>query len=394
MMITKKVRLKVPKEMYEKFNQFAGSNRFAYNWALKYSSDYYDIFNKTISVQDLCKEFTKLRNNKEYSWLKDIPSNLTAQSIRDFGEARKRFFNKLANKPKIKKKKISYKSFYQDCDKIKIKNNSVQLTGLGIFKFCQKDYIPDGYFVSHKKEGREQIGVKPLNPRITFDGIYWYLSVAYEIKTEPIKLNENLKIGIDLGLKTFATVCYNDETKDDYQIEKIKTLKPKFKRLLKRKKRLDRKISKQNKNKRKVGEKASKNYIKLLQKRIKFNKKMTNIQLNLIYNLISQMVKSKPSKIVIENLNIKGMMKNYKLAKWIQFNQFYTFRKILDYKCKIYGIELIIADRFFPSSKICSCCGNKKDKLSLSERTYYCIECKYKIDRDDNASINLSNYID
>ena len=122
MMITKKVRLKVPKEMYEKFNQFAGSNRFAYNWALKYSSDYYDIFNKTISVQDLCKEFTKLRNNKEYSWLKDIPSNLTAQSIRDFGEARKKFFNKLANKPKIKKKKVSYKSFYQDCDKIKIKN--------------------------------------------------------------------------------------------------------------------------------------------------------------------------------------------------------------------------------------------------------------------------------
>lgn len=240
-------------------------------------------------------------------------------------------------------------------------------------------------------------GIRPLNPRITYDGIYWNLSLSYEKESVNNDLNQ-ISIGIDLGLKTFASIVVTDNT-NNKEIERysIKSNKEKFKKLSKRKRRLDRRISKQlekYKKSKKKGEviKKSNNYFKLLKKRQILTHKMTNIQKDTIHQLTAKLVKAKPENIVIEDLNVSGMMKNHKLAKWVQFNQFYNFKVILKYKCELNGINLIIADRYFPSSKMCPCCGVIKPKLSLSERIFICEECGHTEDRDYNAAYNLSCY--
>jgi putative transposase len=168
----------------------------------------------------------------------------------------------------------------------------------------------------------------------------------------------DVSIGVDLGLKEFATIVLNNNNK--HIVKVFKSLKDKYKQLSKRKKRLDRKISKRLlENKKKGDVTKSQNFKKLFKKRLKLTQKITNIQKDNIYQCISYMVKSKPKRIVIEDLNIKGMMKNKKLAKWISFNQFYNFKRILSYKCEMNNIELVIANRFTTPTTPIACLHGK-----------------------------------
>ena len=224
------------------------------------------------------------------------------------------------------------------------------------------------------------------NPRISFDGKYWYISIGVEVEAPEIELTDET-IGIDMGIKDLA-VCSNG-----MRFENINRT-PKAKKLAKKLRRLQRKVSRKyemNKN--------GKEYVKTgniikLEKQIKLtHRKIANTRLNHIHQATTAIAKSKPGRIVMEDLNVRGMMKNKHLSKAIGEQGFNMFLTILAYKCLFYGIEFVKADRFYPSSKKCCMCGNVKKDLKLSERSYKCPVCNNEIDRDYQASINLSRYM-
>ena len=236
------------------------------------------------------------------------------------------------------------------------------------------------------------IGVKYTNPRVSYDGKYWYLSVSIEKETEEVQLTD-ISLGIDVGIKDLA-ICSNGKVFKN--INKTKVVRQLEKRL----KRLQRQVSRKyelNKKQLKGGEIRCQfvktNKIMKLEKEIRLvHRRLKNIRLNHHHQTTNQIVKTKPSRIVMETLNLKGMMKNKHLSKVITQQGLYEFKRQLQYKCEKYGIEFVEADKWYPSSKTCSHCGNVKVKLSLSERTYHCEACGQSLDRDLNAAINLSRY--
>lgn len=193
-------------------------------------------------------------------------------------------------------------------------------------------------------------------------------------------------IGIDLGIKDLAICSDNRSYTNINKTDKVRKLN-------KKKRRLQRKVSKKYlKNKKGVCYCKTRNIIKSERQLLKVNRKLTNIRNTYLHSVTSEIIKRKPSFIVLEDLNVKGMLRNKHLAKAIQEQCFSEFRRQIAYKCEWNAIELIIADRFFPSSKLCSCCGNIKKDLKLSDRVYHCLECGNVIDRDYQASVNLRNY--
>ena len=317
-----------------KMFQYAGASRFAYNWALAREKENYEKGGKFISDSELRKEFTKLRHSDEYAWLLNISNNVTKQAIKDACTAYKNFFKGLQKFPRFKSKKRSMPKFYQDNVKIQFSNTHVKLEG---FSSSRKANKQKKNWVRLAEHGRIPTDVKYMNPRISFDGL-------------------------------------------------------KVKKLEKQKRRLQRSISRSyEKNKKGESYCKTNNVIKKEKLLLKRNHRLTNIRKNYLNQTISEIVNRKPRFICIEDLNVSGMMKNRHLSKAVQEQGFFWFRKQLEYKCSDKGIQLIVADRFYPSSKLCSCCGNIKKDLKLSDRVYRCA-CGNMIDRDFQASINLKTY--
>lgn len=234
------------------------------------------------------------------------------------------------------------------------------------------------------EKGRIPTNCEYLNPRFTYDGLYWYISVGIEIpNTTDIPTNEG--IGIDLGLKDLA-VCSDEHTyKNINKTHKIRKIE-------KRQRRLQRSVSRRyEKNKKGECYCKTRNLIKRQKELLKVMKRLMNIRCNHVHQVTSDIIKRKPSFICIEDLNVRGMMKNRHLSTSIQQQGFYELRRQLQYKAERNNIQLIIADRFFPSSKLCSCCGHVKSDLKLSDRIYRCT-CGNTIDRDVQASLNLKAY--
>ena len=317
-----------------KMFQYAGASRFAYNWALAREKESYEKGGKFISDSELRKEFTKLRHSDEYAWLLNISNNVTKQAIKDACTAYKNFFKGLQKFPRFKSKKRSMPKFYQDNVKIQFSNTHVKFEGFSSSRKANKQKMN---WVRLAEHGRIPTDVKYMNPRISFDGL-------------------------------------------------------KVKKLEKQKRRLQRSISRSyEKNKKGESYCKTNNVIKKEKLLLKRNHRLTNIRKNYLNQTISEIVNRKPRFICIEDLNVSGMMKNRHLSKAVQEQGFFLFRKQLEYKCSDKGIQLIVADRFYPSSKLCSCCGNIKKDLKLSDREYRC-ECGNIIDRDFQASINLKGY--
>ena len=223
-----------------------------------------------------------------------------------------------------------------------------------------------------------------MNPRVSFDGLNWWISVCVEFPDCKDRLN-NAGIGIDLGIKDLAICSDANKYKN---INKSQTVK----KLEKRKRRLQRSVSrKYEQNKEKGKYCKTHNIVKNEKLLLKVNHRLTNIRKNYLNQTTSEIVNRKPRFICIEDLNTSGMMKNRHLSKAVQNQGFFEFRKQLEYKCNDRGIQLIVADRFYPSSKRCSRCGNIKKDLKLSDRIFRC-ECGNVIDRDFQASINLKGY--
>lgn len=365
-----KIRLLPTKEQEKIMFNTIGCSRFAYNWALNRCNELYNQGVK-YKITDIRKEFTQLKKQNNFKWLNEVSSSATFESIRNLDKAFKNFFNKKSNYPKFKSKKELKQSFYVRNDRLYIRNNSCNIEKVGRVKFKTNYNIPD---------------CKYSNPYCSYDGKYWYLSFGIEFNENQIELNKDLSIGIDLGIKDLA-ICSNGMVfKNINKTKEVKRLKNKLKRL-------QRQVSKKYEMNKQGNKFVKTNNIVKLEKEIKLvYRKLSNIRLNHIHQSTNKIIKTRPYRVVMEDLNISGMMKNKHLSKSIQEQCFYEFIRQMKYKCEFNGIEFIQVDRFYPSSKTCSECGHIKDKLKLSERTYICEECGCVIDRDFNASINLSRY--
>lgn len=405
MILAKKVRLLPNVEQEKQLWKSAGTSRYVYNWALNKQIEHFQSTGKLTKINDstLRKELTQLKQNKDYEWLYEISNNIAKQSVKDVCKAIDRFhkqsikfgyryrklaiksgktltFNDFEDFPRFKSRKRSKPSFYNDTSKLKVKVDKVLIEKIGWVKLAEVNRIP--------------MNVKYYNPRISYDGKYWYISVSVEEKG-PISGKNDISIGIDLGLKDLAVVSHIDSAfKNINKTKGVKKLKKKLSRIQKQ-------ISKKYEKNKVLTEEAGENRYKFiktnniikLEKEINLiHRRLSNIRLNHIHQITTAIVKTKPCRVVVEDLNIKDMMKNKHLSEEIQEQCFNKFINILEYKCKFNSIELEKADRFYPSSKICSCCGEIKKDLKLKDRVFICPSCNFKIDRDKNAAINLSRY--
>lgn len=367
-----KIRLKPTKEQEILMNKSVGVSRFVFNWGL---SKWEEMYKEGLKPNG--KKIKKIFNNtikkeEQYKWLGEVSSQLISETFNDLQKSFDNFFDGKAKYPRFKTKKRSKKSFYVRYDRMNIKNDTVNIEKIGRVEFTTNYNIP--------------ILKAYVNPRCHFDGKYWYLTFGFEQDENQVELNHDLSIGIDLGITNLAVVSNIDSpVKNINKSSKVKKLNKKLKRL---QKKCSRKYE-MNKNEKEFIK--TQNIIKL-EKEIKLiHRKLTNIRNNHIHQATNSIVKLKPYRIVVEDLNISGIMKNKHLSKAIGEQKFYEFLRQIEYKSEFNSIEYIKADRFFPSSKMCSSCGNIKKDLKLSDRIYTC-DCGLTIDRDKNVSINLSNY--
>ena len=377
-----KVMLLPNNKQRTKLFQSAGVARWAYNWTLARQQENYKNGGKFISDGELRKELTQLKKTEEYNWLNDYSNNITKQSIKDACLAFQRFFKHQSDFPKFKSKRKSTPSFYIDNCKIEFSENKVKLEKIADSTRKNRAKVN---WIKLAEKNRIPLNCKYYNPRVTFDGINWWISVGidYEENTEhPI----NDGVGIDIGIKDLAICSDGNTYKNINKTKRIKKLK-------KKKRRLQRKVSRKYLKNKKGGSYCKTcNIIKSEKELLKLSHRLTNIRHNYLNQVTSEIVDREPKFIVLEDLNVRGMMKNKHLAKAIQEQCFYEFYRQIQYKCLWNNIDFITADRFFPSSKLCSVCGNIKKDLKLSDRTYICEHCGFTIDRDYQASVNLCNY--
>jgi len=362
-----KIRLIPNKTQENLMIKSSNISRFVYNWALSRQIENHHNGNKFIYNNILRKELTQLKKT-EMQFLSEVSNNVSKQAVKDCCNAYKRFFNKKSSFPKFKSKKNSKPSFYNDCGKLKIGNKKVYLEKIGWIKTSLQ--FPEK--------------IKLYNPRVTFDGKYWFLSVGLEVDKAEIKLND-FKIGIDLGVKNLA-ICSNGKIYENInKTNRVKKIENKINKLKKQ-------VSKKYNINRSQNIDCKYSNISKVKKKIRLlYRRLSNIRNNHIHQVTNDIVKTKPYQINIEDLNISKMMKTHYLSKAIQNQSFYKFMTYLSYKCEFYGIKLVKIDRFYPSSKTCNSCGRIKYDLKLSDRTYRC-DCGYSEDRDMNASYNIRDF--
>lgn len=387
MIIATKIKLRPTKEQEILFWKSAGTARWAYNYFLAESERHYQEYlegkheKKTLNEGDVRKHINNVLKKTTHTWLKEVGSNVMKQAVKDANEARDRWFKGVSGKPKFKTKHKSKISFYVNYESLKRKNGGFQGEKIGFVKTTQ----PLPKLIGNQKYS---------NPRISYDGKNWFLSVGYEIDEEEVELS-NESLGIDVGVKELA-VCSNGSVyKNINKSKEVKRLERKLKR---EQRKLSRKLEantlKRDKNNRPIYKtplREMKNIQKQNQVIRQLHKRLTNIRTNHLHQATAEIVKTKPSRIVMETLNIKGMMKNKHLSKAIGQQKLYEFKRQIQYKCQKYGIEFVEVDTWYPSSKTCSCCGAIKSDLRLKDRVFKC-GCGLALDRDLNAALNLANY--
>lgn len=380
-----KVMLLPNNKQNTKLFQYAGTSRMAYNWTIGRQQENYKNGGKFIYDNELRKEFTQLKKTPEYQWLNTVSNNVPKQAIKDACNTYKRFFKGQCKHPKFKSKKKSTPSFYQDTLKIQFSRTHVKLEGFATSKKKNKQKLNH---VKLAEKNRIPTDVKYYNPRVTYDGLNWWISVGVDCERNNITINGNGNIqgvGIDLGITDLAICSDGNTYKNINKTSKVKKIK-------KKQRRLQRQISRKYlKNKKGVNYCKTSNIIQSEKQLLKITKRLTNVRQNYLHQTTSEIINRKPMFIVLEDLNVSGMMKNKHLSKAIQEQKLFEFSRQIEYKCELNDIEFIKADRWFSSSKLCSLCGNVKKDLKLSDRTYKC-ECGNKIDRDIQAAINLRVY--
>lgn len=361
-------------EQKTKINKTIGTCRYIYNFYLSHNKELYAenkdfMTGRSFSVW-LNNEY--IPNNPDKLWIKEVSTKSVKKSIENGYTAFSRFFKHQSAFPKFKKKgKSDVKMYF-------VRNNStdcicerhrLKIPTLGWVRTKEKGYIPttkDGYTIT--------------SGTVSVKAGRYYVSVLVEVPNKVTLSNYSAGIGIDLGLKDFAISSTGVTYKNINKSARLKKLEKQLRRE-------QRCLSRRYKNSKK-GESTQKNIQKQVLKVQKLHHRIDNIRIDYINKTIAEIVKTKPSHITIEDLNVSGMMKNRHLSKAVASQKFYEFRTKLKAKCAENGIELRIVDRWYPSSKMCHCCGNIKKDLRLSDRIYNC-DCGYVEDRDFNASLNL-----
>ena len=372
-----KTEINPTEEQKARIRRTIGTCRYVYNFYLGHNKALHDNGKKFMTGKSfslwLNNEY--IPDNPDKTWIREVYSKAVKKSIEDGCTAFTRFFKHQSDFPKFKKKgKSDVKMYFvrnnpKDCQ---CERHRLKIPTLGWVRIKEKGYIPttkDGYMI---RSGT--VSVKAGR---------FYVSVLVEIPDINIDNNSNEGIGIDLGLKDFAIVS-NGKTYRN--INKSAGLKKLEKQLIREQRSLSRKYENLKKGKSTQRANIQKQKLKVQ----KLHHKMDNIRTDHINKTIAEIVKTKPSYITIEDLNVKGMMKNRCLSKAVASQKFYEFRKRLKAKCDEKGIELRVADRFYPSSKTCHHCGSIRKNLKLSDRIYRC-ECGYVADRDLNAALNLKD---
>ena len=370
-----KTEINPSEEQKVKIRKTIGTCRFIYNFYLAHNKELHENGKKFMSSNKfrvwLNNEY--LPNHPDYSWIKEAYSKAVTQAVNNGQTAFTRFFNHKSAFPRFKKKgKSNVKMYFvknnpKDC---LCERHRINIPSLGWVRIKEKGYIPttkDGYVI---KSGH-----------VSIKADRYYVSVLIEIPDNKIANNSNEGIGIDLGLKDFAVVSDGTSYKNINKSAKLKKLE---KQLIREQRSLSRKYE----NVKKGGPTQRANIQKQRLKVQKLHHRIDNIRTDYINKTIAEIVKTKPSYITIEDLNVSGMMRNKHLSKAVASQKFYEFRTKLQAKCNENGIELRVVDRWFPSSKTCHCCGAIKKDLKLSDRTFTC-DCGYIEDRDFNAALNL-----
>ena len=372
-----KTEINPTEEQKARIRKTIGTCRYVYNFYLGHNKALHDNGEKFMTGKSfslwLNNEY--IPDNPDKTWIREVYSKAVKKSIEDGCAAFTRFFKHQSDFPKFKKKgKSDVKMYFvrnnpKDCQ---CERHRLKIPTLGWVRIKEKGYIPttkDGYMI---RSGT--VSVKAGR---------FYVSVLVEIPDVNINNNLNDGIGIDLGLKDFAIISSGKTYRN---INKSAGLKKLEKQLIREQRSLSRKYENLKK-----GESTQRANIQKQKLKVqKLHHKMDNIRTDYINKTIAEIVKIKPSYITIEDLNVKGMMKNRCLSKAVASQKFYEFRKRLKAKCDEKGIELRVADRFYPSSKTCHHCGSIRKNLKLSDRIYRC-ECGYVADRDLNAALNLKD---
>lgn len=362
-------------EQQSKFFQARGVCRFVYNFYLAHNQELHKQGKPFMSARTFSVWLNNdyLPKNRDKMWIKEVSSKAVKQSMENAHVAFLRFFNKQSAFPKFKKKGRNEPKIYfvknnkTDC---LCERHKIKIPTFGWCKLKEKGYIPttkDGYFV--------------VSGTLDYVAGRFYVSVLVDVPdSSPVK-NSGAGVGIDLGIKDFA-ICSDGVTFKNIN----KSIK--VKKLEKRLQREQKCLSRKHQHRKKGESTQNKNIQKQRERLQRLHQTLANIRNDYVKQTVSRIVKTKPSYVTIEDLNIKGMMKNRHLAKAVVSQNFHKFRKILTEQCHQNGIEIRVVDRWYPSSKTCNCCGKIKTDLKLSDRLFKC-ECGYVADRDFNASLNL-----
>ncbi len=375
-----KIEIDPTAEQKYKIHQTIGVSRFIYNFYIAHNKEIYDREGKFVSGMDFSKWLNNeyIPNNKDMKWIKEVSSKATKQAIMNGDKSFRDFFKKAKGFPKFKKKKNQdVKAYFPKNNKTDwtIERHRVKIPTLGWIRLKEFGYIPVNSIV---KSGT-----------VSQKADRYYVSILVEENDKKVYKSTNEGVGIDLGVKEFVVCSDGIKFKNINKTSTVKKIEKKLKREQRKLSRKYESLKIRNKNI-KEGRATRQNIQKQVVKVQKLHQRLTNIRTDYINKIVSSIIKQKPSYITIEDLNVKGMMKNKHLSKAIASQKFFKFKTKLTVKCKENHIELRIVDRFYPSSKTCSNCGEIKQDLKLSDRIYKC-DCGLTIDRDLNSSINLKN---
>jgi len=374
-----KTEINPTEEQKTKIDKTIGTCRYVYNFYLAHNKELHNKGEKFLSGKSfsvwLNREY--LPNHPQYVWIKEVSSKSVKRTIENACTAFTRFFEHKSGFPRFKKKeKSDVKMYFVKTDAktvIRCERHRIKIPTLGWVRLKEKGYLPttkQGYGIRSgtvsKKAGR------------------YYVSVLVEVPDAKITNPNKEGLGIDLGIKDLAVLSNGKTYKN---INKSKRIKKIEKQLRREQRCLLRKYENLKK-----GESTQKNIQKQRLKVQRLYHRIDSIRTDYIHKTIAEIVKAKPSYIAIEDLNVSGMMKNRHLSKAVASQKLYEFRTKLKAKCKENGIELRVVNRFYPSSKLCHCCGCIKKDLKLSDRIYRC-KCGYAEDRDFNASLNLRDTV-
>jgi putative transposase len=380
MLKTFKFRLYPNKQQKELLDKHIGSSRFIYNFFLNYSKNCYENTKTSTNYYNWSKELSLLKKTKKYYWLNEINSQSLQSSLKNLDISFKKFFKKNSGFPKFKKKTISKWSFSipQNISLLYSETNDK----FGYLKIPKFNKQPIKTRVHRVLPNDYKIKMATITKSRT-DKYFVSLVVEYEKQCSLCfvenKSNNIDDIGIDMGIKD--TLILSNGTKYNYPINS-KSFDKKIKRL-----------NKQLAHRYKKGQKHSKNFEKTRIKLTKVHEKISNIKNNWIHQTTKSIIaENQGNYIFMEDLNVKGMLKNHKLAKAIQFQSWYKFKEVLKYKALWNDQKVVSIDRWTPSTKTCHKCGYKNENLTLNDRSWTCPDCNTYHDRDINAAINIKQF--